>query len=117
MRAARSSVMNTLKSGAIWENEQTYGLEGDIGGGMAHGPERLCGGTGTRLCGGINPCGGGRAWAATPSADGSGPASADSGNGLAARSLGLAGTMDMGTRALGLSAPSLCPLGTRPLVA
>ena len=84
---------------------------------MARRPERLCGGAGTRLYGGINPWGGGRAWAATPSADGSGPASADSGNGLAARSLGLAGTMDMGTRALGLSAPSLRPLGTRPLVA
>ena len=84
---------------------------------MARRPERLCGGTGTSLCGGINPWGGGRAWAATPSADGSGPAGAGSGNGLATRRLGLARTMDMGTGALGLCAPSLRPLGTRPLVA
>ena len=92
-------------------------MAGNIGGGMVRRPERLCGGTGTRLCGRINPWGGGRARAATPSADGSGPASAGSGHDLGTRSLGLAGTMDMGTRALGLSAPSLCPLGTRPLVA
>ena len=89
----------------------------DIGRGMAHGPERLCGGTGTRLCGGINPWGGGRAWAATPSADGNSPAGTGGGNGLAARRLGLAGTMDMGTRALGLSASPLRPLGAGPLVA
>ncbi|MHB1659211.1 MAG: hypothetical protein ACYCRF_07865 [Acidithiobacillus sp.] len=109
--------MNILKSGTIWGNEQAQGVGDDIGGGMAHSPERLCGGTGVRLCGGINPWGGGRAWAATPSADGSGPASAGSGNGLAARRLGLAWAMDMGTRALGLSAPSLRPLGIRSLVA
>ena len=44
-----------------------------------------------------------------------GPAS--EGHDLGIRRLGLAGTMDMGTRALGLSAPPLRPLGTRPLVA
>ena len=117
MHVVRLSVMNTLKSGAIWENEQTYGLEGDIGGGMAHGPERVCGGTGTRLYGGINPRSGGRARTATPSAGGGCPADAGGGHDLGARGLGLAGTMDMGTGALGLSTPSLRPLGTGPLVA
>ncbi|MHB1580932.1 MAG: hypothetical protein ACYCQM_12065 [Acidithiobacillus sp.] len=84
---------------------------------MAHCPERVCGGTGTRLYGGINPRSGGRARTATPSAGGGGPADAGGGHDLGTRGLGLAGTMDMGTGALGLSTPSLRPLGTGPLVA
>ena len=92
-------------------------MAGNIGGGMVRRPERLCGGTGTRLCGGINPWGGGRARAAAPSAGGGGSASAGGGHDLGTWGLGLAGTMDMGTRALGLSASPLRPLGAGPLVA
>ena len=112
--------MNTLKSGAIWENERTYGLEGNIGGiggGMARRPEWLRGGAGTRLYGGADFWGSRRARAAAPSAGGGGSASAGDGHDLGARGLELAGAMDMGTRALGLSAPPLRPLGTRSLVA
>ncbi len=92
-------------------------MAGNIGGGMARRPERLCGGTGTRLYGGADFWGSRRARAAAPSAGGGGSASAGGGHDLGTRGLGLAGAMDMGTRALGLSTPSLRPLVTGPLVA
>ncbi|WP_461274944.1 hypothetical protein [Acidithiobacillus sp.] len=84
---------------------------------MARGPDRLRGGTWTRLCGGVDPRGGGRARAAATAADGGGPAGADGGHDLDTRGLGVAGPMDMGTGALGLPAPSLRPLGAGSLVA
>ena len=117
MHVAKSVVTNTSKSGAIWKNERACGVEGNIGGGMARGPDRLCGGTRTRLCGGVDPGGGGRARAAATAAGGSGPAGACGGHDLDTRRLGLAGPMDMGTGALGLPAPSLRPLGAGSLVA
>ncbi len=92
-------------------------MASSMGGGMARGPERLCGGTRTRLCAGAGSWGRRRAWTAAPSAGGGGSAGAGGGHDLGTRSLGLAGTMDMGTGALGLSASPLRPLGTRPLVA
>ena len=91
-------------------------MAGSIGGGMAHSPERLCGGAWTRLCGETNVWGNRRARAAAPSARGSGSASSGNGHGMGARGLGLEGTMDMVAGTLGLSAPPRL-LGTRPLVA
>ena len=84
---------------------------------MARSPEWLCDGTGTWLCGGADFGGGGRARTAAPSACGSGPAVADGGHDMDTRRLGLAGTMDMGTGTLGLSASPLRPLGAGSLVA
>lgn len=84
---------------------------------MAHSPERLCGGTWTRLCGGAKFWGNRRAWAAAPSACASGSATSGNGHGMDTRGLVLAGAMDMGAGTLDLSTPSLRPLGTRPLVA
>ena len=84
---------------------------------MAHRPERLYGGTWTRLYGEANFWGNRRARTAAPSARGSGSASSGNGHGMGARGLGLEGTMDMVARTLGLPAPSLRLLGTRPLVA
>ena len=104
-----------MKSGEIWGNERAYGVvEGNTGGGMAYGPERLRGGAWTRLCGGINPWGGGRAWSAASSAGGGGSAGAGGGHDLGTWGLELARAMDMGTGALGLSSS---PLGAKPLVA
>jgi len=88
-----------------------------MGGGMARRPERLCGGTWTRLCAGAGSWGSRRAWAAAASACDSGSTSSGNGHGMDARDLGLAGTMDMGAGALGLSTLSLRPLGAGPLVA
>ncbi len=88
-----------------------------MGGGMARGPEWLRGGTWTCLCAGAGSWGRRRAWAAAPPACDSGSTSSGNGHGMDARGLGLAGAMDMGARALGLSTLSLRPLGAGPLVA
>ena len=88
-----------------------------VGGGMAHHPERLRGGTWPRLCGRAGAWGGHRAWAAAPFAYDSGPAGSGGGYGMGTRNLDLAGTLDMGTGTLGLPAPSLHSLGAGALVA
>ena len=92
-------------------------MAGGIDGGLARSPDRLRGGAWTRLCGGTGPRGGGRTRATATAAGDRDPAGAGGGHDLDARRLGLAGTMDMGTGALGLSAPPLRPLGAGPLVA
>ncbi|WP_461266780.1 hypothetical protein [Acidithiobacillus sp.] len=92
-------------------------MASSMGGGMARGPEWLCGGTWTCLCAGACSWGRRRAWAAAASAGDSGSTSSGNGHGMDARDLDLAGTMDMGAGALGLSTLSLRPLGAGPLVA
>lgn len=73
--------------------------------------------SGARLRGSVWSLGGHGSWAAPSAVGGDGSSPASRRHGLDRRRLVLAGPLDMAARALGLSAPTRCPLGSRTLVA